>query len=60
MQGRIKIALGVAGVTILLLALVDTHSGVVTKHVSSISLLGEQQQQTEKLDVVEKRTWFDR
>jgi hypothetical protein len=54
------IACGVAGAALLFLALADTHSGVVTKHVSSISLVGQQQQQIQKLDVVVQRTWFDR
>jgi hypothetical protein len=60
MKGWNRIAWGVAGATLLFLALADTHSGVITKHVSSISLLGMQKQQIEKLDVVAQRTWFDR
>ena len=60
MKGWNRIAWGVAGATLLFLALADTHSGVITKHVSSISLLGQQKQQIEKLDVVAQRTWFDR
>ncbi len=60
MKGLSRIALGVAGAALLFLALADTHSGVVTKHVSSISLLGQKQQQIEMLDVSVQRTWFDR
>ncbi len=60
MKGFHRIAWCVAGAALLFLALADTHTGVVTKHVASISLLGQQQQQIESLDVVVKRTWFDR
>jgi hypothetical protein len=52
-------ALALCGaVAVLFLAVTDTHTGYVTKH-ASIVLLGSQPE-TQMLDVVTQRTWFDR
>ena len=48
----------VAAMAVLLLAVTDTHTGAVTRSVSSV-LVGAQSQ-TQMLDVVRQRTWFDR